>query len=408
MSLSVFLVKGFKRGKHDKAASSFFSKSSTLGIGLGVAVLILALSVINGFELALQTRLLNVIPHVEYYAPNKPLSNFAKKEQQLKQHSQVIAAAPYIKMSAMISHASQMKGVEIKGILPESEKTVSDSANYIVPKSAVNLADNEIILGKSLANSLSLEVGQVVTLLLPKPGTRSIANIERKQFQFTGTIDLGGQLDANFAMISLPAAQKLKAFSNDQFDGIQVKIQEVLYARQLALEIGQQLDELVYIETWFRSQGNLYQDIQMVRMIVYITVFLIVAVASFNIVSTLIMEVNEKRASIAILKTMGAKDITIIKCFLLQGVIQALSGLLFGVVLGVLLSLSISDLYTLFSEFSGENVLAGTYFIDYLPSQLKLRDIGITVFVTVVMSLFACLYPAIKASKMDPAKILGH
>jgi lipoprotein-releasing system permease protein len=174
------------------------------------------------------------------------------------------------------------------------------------------------------------------------------------------------------------------------------------------MSIGRKIDALVYIKTWYRTQGNLYQDIQMVRMIVYITVFLIVAVASFNIVSTLIMEVQEKRASIAILKTMGAKDSAIIKSFLLQGLYQAATGLIWGVLIGVILSLTVSDLFIFISELFGKNVLSGVYFIEYLPSKLNWLDLAVISLITLMMTLIACIYPALKASKMDPAKILSH
>lgn len=408
MSLSVYLVKGFRRGKGEKSVSGFFSKSSTIGISLGVAVLILALSVINGFEFALKDRLLSVIPHIEYYAPSKPLKDFTHHQQRLLTHPEVKAVAPYIKLNAMVSHKGKMHGVVLKGINPSLEQTVSKSAEYITPKSSINLADGEVVLGQALAEKLELSLGDTVTVLLPEPGTQSLASINRINLTLAGTINLGGQLDMNYGQITLGKAQQLKRFSNTEFDGLQVKVADVFAARQSALSIGQSLDELVYIETWYRSQGNLYQDIQMVRLIVYITVFLIVAVASFNIVSTLIMEVKEKQSSIAILKTMGATDGTIIRCFLLQGVHQAAIGLALGLTFGVLLSLTISDIYLFLSELLGKNVLSGVYFIDYLPSEINLIDLTITTVITFTMAVVACIYPAVKASKTDPAKILGH
>lgn len=408
MNLSVYLVKGFRRGKGETSLSGFFSKSSTIGISLGVAVLILALSVINGFEFALKDRLLSVIPHIEYYAPSKPLDNFAHHQQRLMTHPDVKAVAPYIKLNAMVSHKDKMHGVLLKGIEPKYEQSVSKSAEYISPKNSINLAEGEVVLGKALADKLALSIGDSVILLLPEPGTQSLASINRLQLTLVGTINLGGQLDMNFGQISLSQAQQLKGFSKSQFDGLQVKVADVFAARQNALSIGQSLDELVYIETWYRSQGNLYQDIQMVRLIVYITVFLIVAVASFNIVSTLIMEVKEKQSSIAILKTMGASDGTIIRCFILQGVYQAAIGLALGLIFGVMLSLTISDLYLFATELMGKNVLSGVYFIDYLPSKISYNDLAITSVITFLMAILACIYPAVKASQTDPAKILGH
>jgi lipoprotein-releasing system permease protein len=408
MSLSVYLVKGFRRAKQEADVSGFFSKSSTIGIALGVAILILSLSVINGFEFALKNRLLNVIPHIEFFTPDRPMTDFNRHAQLLKSHNNVLGVAPYIKVNAMVSYHTDMQGVVLKGVDSALEKDVSDSNQYITPGSATHLKYGEVILGRALIKKMGLKIGDSINLLLLKTGTSSLANVKRVNLQLVGEVDLGGQLDANFGLISLSQAQQLKGFNADQFDGIQVKIDDVFNVQMHAMSIGRKIDALVYIKTWYRTQGNLYQDIQMVRMIVYITVFLIVAVASFNIVSTLIMEVQEKRASIAILKTMGAKDSAIIKSFLLQGIYQAATGLIWGVLIGVILSLTVSDIFIFISELFGKNVLSGVYFIEYLPSKLNWFDLAVISLITLMMTLIACIYPALKASKMDPAKILSH
>jgi lipoprotein-releasing system permease protein len=336
------------------------------------------------------------------------MTDFNRHAQLLKSHNNVLGVAPYIKVNAMVSYHTDMQGVILKGIDSALDKDVSDSNQYITPSSATYLKYGEVILGRALIKKMGLKIGDSINLLLLKTGTSSLANVKRVNLQLVGEIDLGGQLDANFGLISLPQAQQLKGFNADQFDGIQVKIDDVFNVQTHAMSIGRKIDALVYIKTWYRTQGNLYQDIQMVRMIVYITVFLIVAVASFNIVSTLIMEVQEKRASIAILKTMGAKDSAIIKSFLLQGIYQAATGLIWGVLIGVILSLTVSDIFIFISELFGKNVLSGVYFIEYLPSKLNWLDLAVITFITLMMTLIACIYPALKASKMDPAKILSH
>ena len=168
------------------------------------------------------------------------------------------------------------------------------------------------------------------------------------------------------------------------------------------------ISDYVYISSWFRTQGSLYQDIQMVRTIVYIVVFLIIAVASFNIVSSLVMEVREKEGNIAILKTMGAKDSTILATFVMQGLTQAFVGVLLGSFIGVVLALNISELFAWLSQLMGANPLEGVYFIEFLPSKLVLEDIGITVIATFVLAIFATIYPAWQATRVDPAKVLGN
>lgn len=210
MSLSVYLVKGFRRAKQDADVSGFFSKSSTIGIALGVAILILSLSVINGFEFALKNRLLNVIPHIEFFTPDRPMTDFNRHAQLLKSHNNVLGVAPYIKVNAMVSYHTDMQGVVLKGVDSALEKDVSDSNQYITPGSATHLKYGEVILGRALIKKMGLKIGDSINLLLLKTGTSSLANVKRVNLQLVGEVDLGGQLDANFGLISLSQAQQLK------------------------------------------------------------------------------------------------------------------------------------------------------------------------------------------------------
>ena len=203
-------------------------------------------------------------------------------------------------------------------------------------------------------------------------------------------------------------AQQTLGYDETQVTGLRLSVDDVFSAHQIALNVGQTISDYVYISSWFRTQGSLYQDIQMVRTIVYIVVFLIIAVASFNIVSSLVMEVREKEGNIAILKTMGAKDSTILATFVMQGLTQAFVGVLLGSFIGVVLALNISELFAWLSQLMGANPLEGVYFIEFLPSKLVLSDIGITVIVTFVLAIFATIYPAWQATRVDPAKVLGN
>ena len=219
---------------------------------------------------------------------------------------------------------------------------------------------------------------------------------------------MGGPIDSSAAFIHLNKAQQTLGYDQSQVTGLRLRVDDVFSAHQIALRVGQTITDYVYISSWLRTQGSLYQDIQMVRTIVYIVVFLIIAVASFNIVSSLVMEVREKEGNIAILKTMGAKDSTILATFVMQGLTQAFVGVVLGSIIGVILAINISELFTWLSLLMGENPLEGVYFIEFLPSKLVWQDIVLTVIATFVLAILATLYPAWQATRVDPAKVLGN
>jgi lipoprotein-releasing system permease protein len=414
MLLSAFLSKRFRAysGHKDEKNGfvSFIAKASTIGILLGVAVLIVALSVINGFEQQLVHRLLSVVPQVEYVAPSRPIANWAQKVERLQKQDNVIGAAPFIAVNGMAQFKSQLKAVEIRGVEPALEGNVSAVNQFTQGKLVSQLALDDVILGKHVVKQLDIKVGDNVTLLIPQISQKGQSLLAPKRVTLTlaGVIEMGGPIDSSAAFIHLNKAQQVLGFDDTQVTGLRLSVDDVFSAHQIALRVGQTIDDYVYISSWFRTQGSLYQDIQMVRTIVYIVVFLIIAVASFNIVSSLVMEVREKEGNIAILKTMGAKDSTILATFVMQGLTQAFVGVVLGTLIGVVLALNISELFNWVSQLFGANPLEGVYFIEFLPSKLVLADIGITVIVTFVLAIFATLYPAWQATRIDPAKVLGN
>lgn len=414
MLLSAFLSKRFRAysGHKDEKNGfvSFIAKASTVGILLGVAVLIVALSVINGFEQQLVHRLLSVVPQVEYIAPNRPIEHWQQKVNQLQAQPHVTGAAPYIAVNGMAQYKSQLKAVEVRGVDPSSETNVSAINQFTTGKLVSQLGIDDVILGKQIVEQLDANVGDNITLLIPqisKNDTKLLAP-KRVTLNLAGIIEMGGPIDSSAAFIHLNKAQQTLGYTQNQVTGLRLSVDDVFSAHQIALNVGQTIADYVYISSWFRTQGSLYQDIQMVRTIVYIVVFLIIAVASFNIVSSLVMEVREKEGNIAILKTMGAKDSTILATFVMQGLSQAFVGVVLGTFIGVLLALNISELFSWISQILGENPLAGVYFIEFLPSKLVLKDIGITVIVTFTLAVAATIYPAWQATRIDPAKVLGN
>jgi len=414
MLLSAFLSERFRAysGHKDEKNGfvSFIAKASTVGILLGVAVLIVALSVINGFEQQLVHRLLSVVPQVEYVAPSRPIANWPEKVERLEQQPHVTGAAPFIAVNGMAQFKSQLKAVEIRGVEPSLEGNVSAVNQFAGGTLVSQLGQEDVILGKHIAVQLDAHIGDNVTLLIPQISQKGQSLLAPKRVTLTlaGIIEMGGPIDSTAAFIHLNKAQSVLGYDSSQVTGLRLRVDDVFSAHQIALKVGQSISDYVYVSSWFRTQGSLYQDIQMVRTIVYIVVFLIIAVASFNIVSSLVMEVREKQGNIAILKTMGAKDSTILATFVMQGLTQALVGVLLGTLVGVVLALNISELFTWVSQLFGANPLEGVYFIEFLPSKLVLSDIGITVIVTFVLAIFATIYPAWQATRVDPAKVLGN
>ncbi|PAJ72809.1 lipoprotein-releasing system transmembrane subunit LolC [Pseudoalteromonas sp. NBT06-2] len=410
MKFSLFLSRRFRHAKHENGFIGFIGKASSMGIGLGISVLIIALSVINGFEYQMVNRLLNVVPHIEYEAPNTPINNWKSKVKRFESHNSVVAAAPFIALNGMAQYKGKLKAVEVRGIDPKLEVRVSGVQEYIKNFDLTSLNKNQVVLGNQIAQEIGAKRGDIITLLIPQinSGSSSLKAAKKVKLKLMGIIKMGGPVDRITALVNLAKTQDILGFDTNETKGLRLKVDDVFAAKSLAMTLGEQLDDYVYVSSWFRKHSNLYQDIQMVRTIVYLVVLLIIAVASFNIVSTLVMEVKEKESDIAILKTMGAKDSTIISTFMLQGLGQSLIGIIFGSIAGVLLALNIPDIFNWYSEFSGKNVLTGIYFVEFLPSRLDYRDVLITVCITLVMTVLATAYPAWQASRIDPAKILGQ
>ena len=409
MRLSYFLSRRFRQAKHANGFIGFIGKASSTGIALGITVLIVALSVFNGFQQQLEERLLSVIPHVEYDAPEQPIKHWPQKVALLETQPGVSAAAPVIKLNGMAQFKTQLKAVEIRAIMPEHEIKVSKISDFISAVALNELSDGQVILGQQVAKQLGVEIGETVTFLLPDlTKENSLSAAKKQRLTLVGLIEMGGPVDHSSALIHLSQAQQILGYQADEVSGLRMAVLDVFSANKIAMSAGAKLSDYVYVNTWFRSQGNLYQDIQMVRTIIYLVVFLIIAVASFNIVSTLVMEVKEKQANIASLKTMGATDSVIISTFIYQGLSQALIGMGFGTIFGVVLAIWIPDLFLWWNQFSGTNVLAGAYFVEFLPSKLVVGDVFVTLAVTTCMTCIATIYPAWQASRIDPAKVLGQ
>ncbi len=421
--LSLFLAFRYVKARQIGGFASFISASSTIGIALGVMVLIIVLSAMNGFEKALADRLLSIIPHGEVIGVHKPIVNWQDKISRISSHPQVIAAAPVVKLTGMMQNKNELKSLEIRGVEQHLELQVSDINEYLVAGSwdalyQVNTTNPAgVIVGSGIAKKLGVVVGDKVQLLLPViPSANQQGKLSSKfpapkklHLTIVGIFNFGGIIDDTLAYISLTQAQNMMGLALDTAQGIRISVTDVFEAANITREVAYSLDHYVYMYNWTSSQGHLYNDIQLVRMVMFIVMVLVIGVASFNIVSTLIMVVNEKRGDIAILKTMGASSATVMTTFVVQGMVNGILGCLSGAVLGVLIALNLTEIFSVIERLLGVTFLSGDiYFIDYLPTHLNHSDVIITVSVALVMSTVATIYPAWRATKVNPAQVLGQ
>lgn len=409
-NLAWTLAQRYRSTRHSSGFIRFISASSTMGIALGVAILILALSVMNGFELALKQRLLSVIPHVELEAVQSGLADWRRKQQQFSAVPGVTGVAPYIKTNGMLRAGTAVKAVEVRGIELALERSISDFANYSSAGNLDGLASGQIVLGQGIANALQVDVGARVQLLLPKMTQDGrLASHSTANLTVSAIVAVGGQLDYSQVWINLDELAALLTFTPDTIQGFAFSLSDIFSAPQMARELGRISEDYVYLLDWFRSQGHVYQDIQMVRSILYLVLALVIAVACFNIIATLVMAVREKEGDIAILLTMGVSPGTVVLTFMWLGWLNGLIGSVLGAVVGIALASYIEPLFATVTQLLGKSLLdPSIYFINFIPSLLQWQDVALTLAVALLMSLLATLYPAWRASKVQPAMVLGQ
>ncbi|MDZ7870374.1 MAG: lipoprotein-releasing ABC transporter permease subunit [Rheinheimera sp.] len=409
-SLSWQLAQRYRHTRSSSAFIRFIAASSTWGIGLGVAILILALSVMNGFEQALEQKLLNVIPHVELQAVDKPIANWPAKLQQLSMQPCVVAAAPYIRTDGLLRSQGKVKAIAVRGIDLAYESGISQLDHFVQSGALAEPSAQQVILGQGVAQELGVKVGDQVQLMLPELTEQGdLAGQKNVMLEVIAIIGIGGQLDYQQIWVQLDALADWLKMPPGTVQGFAFKIQDIFQAGNVARELGNQATDYVYMLDWFRTQGHLYQDIQMVRSILYLVLALVISVACFNIVATLVMAVREKEADIAIMLTMGTAPDVLVKAFVWLGWLNGIKGTLWGAAVGLLLAWQIENLFSLVSGLLGRSLLDPTiYFIDTLPSQIQWPDVVLTVTVALLLSLLATIYPARRAAKVEPAQVLGQ
>ena len=416
MNTPFFISWRYQRGKQKNRLVSLISLFSSVGIALGVAVLIIGLSAMNGFERELNQRVLSVVPHAELYSyngnENVPIQAGERLEKLVSETPNVSAVSPFVSFTGLIENGSQLKIAQVRGVDPKKQDQVSQLSHYI-PAEQWQAFHQEggLILGAGIAKDLSVEAGDEVTLLLPQPTEDGkLAQPLRFSLPVTGILKLEGQLDHSYALLPLTKAQELLEYSPQEISGVELSLKAPFAVNQLALPELNAFKQPLYLNTWIDKFGYMYNDIQLIRAVMYIAMVLVIGVACFNIISTLIMAVKDKQGDIAIMRTLGANNRFIKQIFLWYGLISGMKGAVIGLILGVLLALNLTAIIKSLEQFFGVKLLSdGIYFIDFLPSELHWQDIVYVLLATLVLSLCASLYPASRAAKLSPAQVLsGH
>ena len=391
---------------------SFISLVSMLGIALGVAALIIVLSVMNGFQKEVTDRMLSVVAHVEVLDPQgEALPDWRATAAAARKNPAVVAAAPFIAMQSLIARGDEMRGAVVRGIDPAEEVNVTPLAAMMKTGPLAQLQPGawHIVLGSELARALRVRAGDSVTLVAPGGQVTPAGTVPRlKSFTVAGTFDSGHyEYDSSLALIHLDDAAKL--YRLDGATGVQLKLADLHQARAVAQQLADALPLGLLVRDWTRTNRNWFDAVQLEKRLMFIILTLIVAVAAFNLVSTLVMTVTDKRADIAILRTLGASPRSVMGIFVVQGAASGIIGTAAGVGLGLLVAVNIGTLVPALERLLGVAFLPGSvYLISRMPSDPRLSDVLPITLISLVLAFVATLYPSWRASRVKPAEALRY
>ena len=414
MNTPFFISWRYQRGKQKNPLVALIAKFSAIGIALGVAVLIVGLSAMNGFERELNQRILAVVPHAEILsAPNATdptIHHWQNLEKRLQQNAQIKGISPFVSFTALVENGSKLKVVQVKGIEKQEEDRVSSLGNFVQEQGWDKFGkEGGLVLGSGIARELDVKAGDWVTLLISQQnGDEQLAQPTRERVQITAILRLDGQLDYSYALLPLAQAQEFLTYKPDQITGVELKLDDPFSVKNLDLSMLNDYPQMLYIQNWIGKFGYMYRDIQLIRTVMYIAMVLVIGVACFNIVSTLIMAVKDKQGDIAIMRTLGANNAFIKRIFIWYGLQAGMKGCLIGIVLGIILALNLTTFIQGIEWVIGKKLLSGdVYFVDFLPSELHWLDVLMVLVAALVLSLIASLYPASRAAKLQPAQVLS-
>ena len=410
--LSLFVGLRYTRSRRRNHFISFISGFSALGIALGVIALITVLSVMNGFHKEIQTRILGMASHGDIKGYEGNLTDWQLALQKAKKHPRVLAAAPYIEAQAMLNSGGDVSGAMVRGVNPALEKDVIDVAEHMQFGALDDLASTRwgIILGAELAAKLGVSIGSELTMVVPQMTVTIAGSVPRmKAFTVVGIFEVGmNEYDRGVALIHLPDAAKLLRMKDD-VSGVRIRIDDVWDAREVSLELANSLPGRYRVLNWTDYHRNFFAALKMEKRMMGLLLFLVVVIAAFNIISTLVMMVVDKQADIAILKTFGASPGFILRVFVVQGAALGFFGTLVGTFLGVLLAANVDSAVAWVEQAFGLHFIdPNVYYISQLPSDVQLPDVLLVSIGSFLLSLLMTLYPAWKAYKTQPAEALRY
>ena len=408
----MWIGRRYVRARSSNGFVSLISAISMLGIAIAVTVLIVVMSVVNGFERELKDRLLAMTSHASIENPNGELLSAPALMELATANSRVRAAAPYIDGQALLVFEKQLSGAGLRGIEPDLEQVVSGIGGVMREGELSDLQPGRfnIVLGIELAEALQLSVGDKVTVTLAEGRVTPAGVLPRtRRFTVSGLYRVGMyEFDRRLAFINIGDAQKLYR-KRDAVTGVRLAVTDIYAAAEIVREVALAHGELVLVSDWTRQHVNFFRSIQITKSILFVILLMVVAVAAFNIVSTLVMVVKDKQGDIAILRTAGARPSSILWIFITQGTIVGVVGTLAGVGLGVVLALNLESIAGFFEALLGIKLLAAdVYFISDLPSELRFVDVIKISLIALILALASTLYPAWVASRTAPAEALRY
>lgn len=413
LSYELFIGLRYTRAKRRNHYISFISLISLLGITLGMTALITVMSVMNGFQEEIRTRILGVASHIQISGVNEKLSDWQGVEDEAIKHPQVEAAAPYVNAQGMVSFNQVVRGVLVRGVLPSKEEKVADFSQMMISGELNNLVPGEfgIVVGAELAQSLGASKGDKIVLISPQGQMTPVGILPRlKQFTITGIFKAGHfEYDSTLVLIHMADAQKLYRMENTQVSGVRLKLQDLFQSKQVVQELLPMISDTTFISDWTSQHANYFRAIQIEKRMLSLILALLILVAAFNIVSTLVMAVTDKQSDIAILRTLGASPRSIMKIFIIQGTLIGFLGTILGVLGGVLLAFNVDSVIASIEYlFNVQFLSREVYYISEVPSDPHLIDIVTVAILSFGLTILATIYPSYRASKVNPAEALRY
>ena len=411
-SYELFIGLRYTRARQRTRFISVISLISIVGIALGMTVLITVLSVFNGFQREVRTRMLGAIAHAQIQGVGETVSNWQDIAQIAAKNPEVVATAPYVSAQGLLTSGGNVHGAFLRGVLPELEAHVDDLSTNMRRGDLAALKPGEfnIVLGEALARTLGVGVGERIVVVAPQGQVTPAGVVPRlRQFTVVGTFAVGHyEIDSTLALIHMADAQRLYMLG-DRVSGVRLRLKDLFRAQKVAYDLARTLPPDVMVVDWTRMNATYFRAVDLEKRMMSLLLFFIIAIAAFNLVSSLFMVVKEKTADIAILRTLGASPGGVMKIFITQGTIIGVVGVAFGIVFGILGALNVSDIVGFVERVFGFKFLpSDVYQISDLPSELHYEDVIVTALVSLVLSLIATVYPSWRASKVNPAEALRY